>query len=265
MWRTTRLFLAALLAAYGCGPAAGARPPIVDDPATGIRGDLLYHNYCSVCHGEHGDGRSRARNALVPPPRDFTTAQALSRDYMIAIVTNGKPGTAMVSWKTQLGEREVAAVVDYIRAAFVNPGGAPPAAPQGISGIEAHGGRARDVRPLPVPARIDMAQALPFGLRGDRRKGEAFYLANCATCHGAKGDGNGPRAYFINPRPRNFLETGSRTALNRPALYAAISMGRVGTEMPAWSKVLSDQEIADVAEFVFRRFIEPGNAPGNAK
>jgi mono/diheme cytochrome c family protein len=45
--------------------------------------------------------------------------------------------------------------------------------------------------------------------------------------------------------------------LNRPILFATISMGRLGTEMPAWSKVLSDQEIADVSEFVFRQYIRP--------
>jgi mono/diheme cytochrome c family protein len=33
--------------------------------------------------------------------------------------------------------------------------------------------------------------------------------------------------------------------------------------MPAWRQVLNQQEIADVSEFVFQRFIRP--APGNAK
>jgi mono/diheme cytochrome c family protein len=32
-------------------------------------------------------------------------------------------------------------------------------------------------------------------------------------------------------------------------------MGRQGSEMPAWSKVLTEQEIANVAEFVFQRFV----------
>jgi mono/diheme cytochrome c family protein len=82
-------------------------------------------------------------------------------------------------------------------------------------------------------------------------------MENCATCHGAKGDGKGPRAYFINPKPRNFLEPASRDMFNRPALYAAVSYGKVGTEMPAWKYVLSEQEMANVAEFVFRSFIQP--------
>jgi mono/diheme cytochrome c family protein len=34
-----------------------------------------------------------------------------------------------------------------------------------------------------------------------------------------------------------------------------IADGVLGKEMPAWSKVFSDQDIADVAEFVYREFI----------
>jgi mono/diheme cytochrome c family protein len=84
-----------------------------------IKPAVIYHNYCSVCHGDRGDGRSRARASLVPPPRDFTAATDLGRDTMIASVTHGKPGTAMVGWKTQLSDGEIEAVVDYIRQSFM--------------------------------------------------------------------------------------------------------------------------------------------------
>ena len=46
--------------------------------------------------------------------------------------------------------------------------------------------------------------------------------------------------------------------LNRVELFEMISEGKPGTEMPAWDKVLSPQEIANVSEFVFQRFIQPG-------
>ena len=39
-------------------------------------------------------------------------------------------------------------------------------------------------------------------------------------------------------------------------LFEAIANGRVGTNMPAWGKVLDNQEIANVAEFVFENFIQ---------
>ena len=78
-----------------------------------------------------------------------------------------------------------------------------------------------------------------------------------ATCHGTTGDGRGPRAYFINPKPRNFLHPASRQELDRIAVFNATSAGKQGTEMPAWRQVLNPQEIADVSEFVFQRFIQP--------
>lgn len=101
----------------------------------------------------------------------------------------------------------------------------------------------------------DMSLPMPLGLKGDPAKGGAFFMTNCFTCHGVKGDGEGPRAYFITPPPRNFLLETSRQRLNRPALFEAITNGRLGTNMPAWGKVLSNQKIADVAEFVFQHFI----------
>jgi mono/diheme cytochrome c family protein len=115
-----------------------------------------------------------------------------------------------------------------------------------------------------VPAVSDMTLPMPLGLKGDPEKGRIFFMGNCFTCHGVQGDGNGPRAYFITPPPRNFLLETSRQRLNRPALFEAITNGRLGTNMPAWGKVLSNQEIANVAEFVFQNFISaPQGNKGN--
>ncbi len=316
--------------------------------------DALYHNYCSVCHGDRGDGRSRARNSLNPPPRDFTTAGELTREAMVTIITHGKPGTAMVGWKTQLNTAEIEGLTDYIRKTFMivalDPklqrgkslyaqncitchgpqgqgsdlqiGGSKPArdlaSPQAraelsrermissvttgrpgtamagfggrmpasdidavvdyvraaimvpqtdISGTNAHAGRAGSPAPKVAAANsgADMKQPMPNSLKGSAAAGERFYMANCATCHGAKGDGKGPRAYFINPKPRNFLDPAFTSSFNRPAIYAATSMGRQGSEMPAWSKVLNEQEIANVAEFVFQRFVAAGQKTAKAK
>jgi mono/diheme cytochrome c family protein len=106
-----------------------------------------------------------------------------------------------------------------------------------------------------MPAISDMSLPMPLGLKGDPDKGRIFFMTNCFTCHGIMGDGDGPRAYFITPPPRNFLLEASRQRLNRPVLFEAITNGRLGTNMPAWGKVLNNQEIADVAEFVFENFI----------
>ncbi len=336
--------------ALGLGLAAAGSFPsaVAAEAASGtgeIKPDLIYHNYCSVCHGERGDGRSRASKSLVPPPRDLTAASDLTREAMIATVTHGKPGTAMVAWETQLTAKDIAAVVDFIRGSFMLPaldphiargrsvyghnctschgdrgqgvsynGAAAPrdwsspetrakltrermiAAVTGgqhgaetvgfsekitaqdieavvdyaskvvmmaggsISGRQAYGGRQRDAATSqnarkPETAQADMTLPMPRNLTGNMQRGGQFYMGNCATCHGVNGDGQGPRAYFINPRVRNFQDDYSHTQLNRPAIFRAVTLGRTGSEMPAWGKVLSEQEIADVTEFVFQTFI----------
>lgn len=326
-----------------------------DRGATARQGPAaLYHNYCSVCHGDRGDGQSRAINSMRPPPRDFTTPQSvqeLTRDRMIAAVKGGVPGTAMVSWKTQLDDAQIAQVVDYVRNTFMRASVAKDAsrgrriyartcsvchgelgagsmwasanlrpaprdftseqtrknltreamvatvaagrpntamagyssklsedeindvvdfirgsfmrvgASAGISGTHASGLPAA-AQPVAAPAappavRADMKLPLPLGLRGDTAAGRRFYDSNCATCHGIKGDGAGPRAYFINPKPRVFTSVESRSTLNLPAIYAGVSAGKRGTEMPAWDKVLTPQEMANVSAYVFRSFIRP--------
>jgi mono/diheme cytochrome c family protein len=347
-----RSWLLAAVFLLGAGLAQAVERPA---KTTEIKAGVLYHNYCSVCHGDRGDGRSRARGSLNPPPRDFTAAGELTRDTMIVITKHGKAGTAMVGWGTQLTDKEIEAVVDYVRESFMvvaldprlqrgkivfaqncvvchgergqgsnHPVGGPLpprdlASPQAraelsrermlasvthgrpgtgmaafsgrlpaqdieavvdyvraalmvpsaesISGVRAHGGRSGDTgkpaaRPAPQ-AMADMSLPMPNGLVGDAVKGGRFYNANCATCHGVKGDGKGPRAYFINPKPRNFREASARAVLARPVIYMATAMGRLGSEMPAWNKVLNEQEIADVSEYVFRQFIRP--AKGAAK
>ena len=248
--------LALLLAGVaGWALAAPATPP-------GSEAAVLYHNYCSVCHGDKGDGKSRAAGALSTLPRDFTSAQSkadLSRERIAAVIAHGKAGTAMVGWKTQLSDTDIQRLADYVHTRFVTgQAGAAPAPATAISGTRAHGGREADTASTPV--RIDMTAGLPNGLKGDTRRGGAFYLANCATCHGARGDGAGPRAYFINPKPRNFSEDASRARFNRIVLFAAVSEGRNGTEMPAWNKVATPQQLADVSEYVFQTFVL-GKAP----
>ena len=164
---------------------------------------------------------------------------------MVRAVGFGVPGTAMVGFRRQLSKDEIVAVVDYIRAEFMQEPVATAAVDQG------HDGHAIGL----------FDDSFPKGLVGDAARGRALYDINCVACHGRTGDGQGPRAAFMERKPRNFLEADARTALNRPHLFDGISKGRLGTEMPAWSKVLSDQDIADIAEFVLQRFVLADASP----
>ena len=215
------------------GKANAALPPKIAE------GEQLYVRHCAVCHGDEGSGAVWTQSSLNPPPRNFTAAMRdeLSRERMITSVTYGRPGTAMMSFRKRLSTQEIATVVDYIRASFLG----------------------KAVKPADHPhiAQADMSLPFPGGLRGDAEKGKRFFNHNCFTCHGVKGNGKGPRSSFINPKPRNFLSIESRIRLNRPTLFGAVRDGIRGSVMPSWGKVLSDQQIADVAEYVFTAFVHP--------
>lgn len=239
-------------------------------------GKKIYEKNCAVCHGDKGNTAVWARGGLNPPPRDFTTVDAqriLTRDRMINSVTKGRPGTGMVSFESKFSAEEIALVVDYIRGNLMHRGAEPASQPS--TGITARGaGKPAGMTDphanrmsqagLPAPGGhvidVDMSLPMPNNLKGDEAWGRTFFMNNCFTCHGVKGDGDGPRAHFNIPRPRNFTSDDSRRILNRVRLFNSITNGRVGTVMPAWRQVLNQQQIASLAEFVFTAFIQPASA-----
>lgn len=213
-------------------------------------GQKIYIKNCSACHGDNGNTAVWARGGLNPPPRDFTSAAAkeeLSRERMLTSVTHGRPGTAMMPFASRLSPDEIEAVVDFVRTQFMTSTAASPV-PK-LTDAPRHSAVAK--------VTVDRSLAFPNALTGNKEKGREFFLNNCYVCHGKTGEGNGPRAHFNQPRPRNFTADDTRANFNRPRLFESIKHGKPGTVMPAWGKVLSDQQIADVAEFVFTEFIYP--------
>lgn len=210
-------------------------------------GSRIYADFCSVCHGDTGKGAVWATAGLVPPPVDFTLTESqkrLDRARMVKSVSYGRPETAMTGWKNRLSDQQIEVVVDYVINSF-------------MAGSNTEKQQQTAVSATAENTRADMVLPLPDALVGDYQRGAALYMVNCATCHGETGDGRGPRAYFINPKPRNFLHTSSRATFNLPALYTAVAKGKLRSEMPAWEKVLEPQQIADVSQFVFQQFILP--------
>lgn len=224
-------------------------PAATNDSEAGRR---LYAENCSVCHGDDGSGARWTLTNLKPPPRNFTlpdAVQELSRNYMLEVVRYGKADTAMPGFSTQLEDNDISKVVDYVRQAFMD---LPGERGKSHSGSEELAG-------------LDMEAPLPQGLYGDVSRGAAYYRQNCVACHGESGDGKGPRAYFILPKPRNFHHDAARHTLNRPNLYTAIARGSNGTDMPAWDVILSGQQIADIVEYVYQTFIRPKTSETQSK
>ena len=74
-----------------------------------------------------------------------------------------------------------------------------------------------------------------------QEKGKAVYDQWCSSCHGEKGDGKGPAADFVWPKPRDFTKgtykfksTGSGEPPLDSDIIRTIREGNPGTSMPAW-------------------------------
>lgn len=186
-----------------------------------IEAPVLYHNYCSVCHGDNGDGNSRAKNSLVPPPTDFTDVKLqgrLTREYIATIVKHGKPKTAMVGWNAQLNDTEIAALADYVRVSFVD--------------------HAADA---------------------SLRRGRTLYGHYCVDCHGVTGAGVATSGAASNSPPRDLTGEAARRELTRERLVSAIAVGRQGTAMAGFAGQLSAADIEAVADYL-QKWIMTGRA-----
>ena len=241
-----------------------AKDQLPDELRTALDiGETLYMDNCSVCHGDFGETGVWTRANMATAPRNFTsdrTKGELSRMRMIESITHGRAGKAMMAYGSRLNQGQISAIADYIRLALMGLPVESVLAEKAI--LEGSKRNSPSLEGLTfVNPEEHMSKLFPNDLIGDPNEGREIFVRNCFICHGVKGDGQGPRAFFINPKPRNFISRDSRRALNRPKIYKAVHGGLPGSVMPAWSKVLSDQDVANVSEFVFRAFIR-SDMPG---
>jgi mono/diheme cytochrome c family protein len=91
----------------------GTRPVDAGDPA---KGKALYEKHCLVCHGPQGKGDGPAGKALKPPAADFTSPESTKKSEveLRQVLENGKPGTGMDPWKSQLRQSEMNDLMGYV-------------------------------------------------------------------------------------------------------------------------------------------------------
>lgn len=86
--------------------------------------------------------------------------------------------------------------------------------------------------------------------------GRQVYAARCAGCHGTSGDGAGPAAAYLNPKPRDyrlgrykFTSTPYGAKPRRADLIRTIRRGAKGTSMPAFPW-MTDEDLQAVVDYV---------------
>lgn len=87
--------------------------------------------------------------------------------------------------------------------------------------------------------------------------GKRLYEGACSPCHGIRGDGEGPAAKYLSPRPTDFsagtFKFKTTPSGSLPAdedLTKIIRDGVRRTSMPGWNGVLRDDDISDVIAYI---------------
>lgn len=180
--------------------------------AEAARGAELYRQWCAACHGAEGRGDGVVAPLLFRKPEDLT-ASRFSREALARALWNGSVGTAMPSWRG-LAESNLVALVTHVQSLHRTPLGEP-AAPESL------------------------------------RRGAEVFQVNCVPCHGPRGEGDGPNATALFPKPANF--TGKQP--DRDFLLRVLETGVEGTGMPSWRDPLPAADRAAVADYVRSLFV----------
>lgn len=99
---------------------------------------------------------------------------------------------------------------------------------------------------------------------GGAAEGEAIYRENCAACHGEAGQGDGvitrgrPAMEEVLEmghdllRPPDFTQPGVLTSASPALLEGKIIRGGMGTGMPYWGPILTDEQIQAVTMYLYQ-------------
>lgn len=222
------------------------------------RGQELYGQHCTACHGPTGRGDGEAARFLFPPARRFDTGRfrlvssengaPFDRD-LVATLRRGVPGSAMPAWGW-LAEEDLWALAAHVRSLAV----------EGLrADMESEARRAGDPLLLAECERIAHARLTPdraqtVVLAGPPSaaalaRGKGVFLQQCAQCHAADGSGE-PEPRLDEDETLNwardftagFLKGGDSS---RELTYR-IRAGMPGTAMPP-TRLAPDDEAALVA------------------
>ncbi len=161
-------------------------------------GEVFAHN-CSGCHGANADGLGLAASALLPKPINLH-AEHFSDQHLATVLWDGVYGSSMPAWR-QLEKTDLEDVTSYVQSL-----------------------QAQAVHPQMSPAVAASAKTI--------------YAANCVSCHGATGQGNGPAAGALKPSPVNFHVRQPTTE----RAWTVLRDGVPGSAMPSWKSNLTEDQ-----------------------
>jgi len=198
---------------------AGVVPPGVPSAARGLP---LYEQRCASCHGARGE--STARAAAIGQ-REFLIDRSPVEVFRLLAGMKMPEGSARVGAHQQ----------KVTLASKVAP---------------AHAPYARDWN---EQERWDVVAALwAFGTTTERLDlGQRLFQRNCAACHGERGAGDGPGGRSQPKRPADFTDARRMLAGTGQLFTAKIRRGGMGTGMPYWGSIFTEEELAAVVDYLW--------------
>ena len=103
-----------------------------------------------------------------------------------------------------------------------------------------------------VPSDYSSSKNPLSATEGRLRDGRMLYEANCSTCHGATGQGDGPAGTNLNPRPSNLARFIRMPMATDPYLFWTISEGGtpIQSAMPPFKTALSEKEVWEIIGYL---------------
>ena len=152
-------------------------------------GRAVYNYRCYFCHGYSGDAQTLAATYLTPRPRDFTSSSLNARQVAQA-VRDGRPGTAMKSFKGVISAAEIDAVAAFVAQEFVRDKATNTRYHTAANGWPGH---ERHAAAFPF-ARGKIALDTPIeALTPQQLAGRQLFMKTCISCH--------DRAHVIDEGP----------------------------------------------------------------
>jgi cytochrome c553 len=110
-----------------------------------------------------------------------------------------------------------------------------------------------DVDRNPAPPEAYSGRVNPFNDEPEAiAEGEILYRANCSSCHGITGEGDGPASGGLDPPPQNLAVR--QPNLSDAYLFWRISEGGLmnpfNSLMPGWKGLLSEERIWQVLAYL---------------
>ncbi|MCU7922233.1 MAG: cytochrome c [Candidatus Thiodiazotropha sp. (ex Dulcina madagascariensis)] len=178
---------------------AVSAPVVSADPPLAYEGRRLFVSYCQLCHGTGGKGDGPLAKAMKISPADLTITVRSRSDTILAKIITGEGrqtitgrdrhnllSDAMPEWKDVFNERQVKALIAYLR--FL-------------------GGAKHD-------------------LMGDPEAGMQLYQKYCQVCHGVEGDGDGIMTNLIGISPMDHTNPNVTNSLDNEELVRSILDGK---------------------------------------